>query len=160
MANEAQKDFNAMLHQETDMPRIQLVTDEATIRKYGGERMLLAPPLAYDAAMRRVPFGRLITVGDIRAHLARAHGADFTDPITAGIFVSIAAWASSQRASDETPWWRTLKANGELNPKYPGGEAAQARLLEAEGHRIARRGRTNIRYYVADYERALFSLEN
>lgn len=160
MANEAQKDFNAMLHRETDMPRIQIVTDEATIRKYGGERMLLAPPLAYDAAMRQVPFGRLITVGDIRAHLAQAHGADFTDPITAGIFVSIAAWASSQRASDETPWWRTLKANGELNPKYPGGAEMQARLLEAEGHRIARRGRTNIRYYVEDYERALFSLED
>ena len=49
MANEERKDFNAMLHRETDMPRIQLVTDEATIRKYGGERMLLAPPLAYDA---------------------------------------------------------------------------------------------------------------
>ena len=160
MANEERKDFNAMLHRETDMPRIQLVTDEATIRKYGGERMLLAPPLAYDAAMRQVPFGRLITVGDIRAHLAQAHGADFTDPITAGIFVSIAAWASSQRASDETPWWRTLKANGELNPKYPGGAETQARLLEAEGHRIVRRGRTNIRYYVADYERALFSLED
>ena len=160
MANEAQKDFNAMLHRETDMPRIQIVTDEAKIRKYGGERMLLAPPLAYDAAMRQVPFGRLITVGDIRAHFARESGADFTDPITAGIFVSIAAWASSQRAADETPWWRTLKANGELNPKYPGGAEAQARLLEAEGHRIVRRGRTNIRYYVADYERALFSLED
>ena len=160
MANEAQKDFNAMLHRETDMPRIQLVTDEATIRKYGGERMFFAPPLAYDAAMRRVPFGRLITVGDIRAHFARENGADFTDPITAGIFVSIAAWASSQRATDETPWWRTLKANGELNPKYPGGVEAQVRLLEAEGHRIAHRGRTNIRYYVEDYERALFSLED
>ena len=150
MANEARKDFNAMLHRETDMPRIQIVTDEATIRKYGGERMFFAPPLAYDAAMRRVPFGRLITVGDIRAHFARENGADFTDPITAGIFVSIAAWASSQRATDETPWWRTLKANGELNPKYPGGAEAQARLLEAEGHRIVRRGRTNIRYYVED----------
>ena len=160
MANEAQKDFNAMLHRETDMPRIQIVTDEATIRKYGGERMFFAPPLAYDAAMRRVPFGRVITVGDIRAHFARENGADFTDPITAGIFVSIAAWASNQRATDETPWWRTLKANGELNPKYPGGAEAQARLLEAEGHRIVRRGRTNIRYYVEDYERALFSLED
>lgn len=160
MANEAQKDFNAMLHRETDMPKIQIVTDEATIRKYGGERMFFAPPLAYDAAMRQVPFGRLITVGDIRAHFARESGADFTDPITAGIFVSIAAWASCQRSTDETPWWRTLKANGELNPKYPGGAEAQARLLEAEGHRIARRGRTNIRYYVEDYERALFPLED
>ena len=122
--------------------------------------MLLAPPLAYDRAMRAVPCGRLLTVGHIRAWLAWECGADFTDPITAGIFVSIAAWASWQRSGDETPWWRTLKANGELNPKYPGGAEAQARLLEAEGHRIAHRGRTNIRYYVEDYERALFSLED
>lgn len=159
MANEDKKDFNAMLHRETDMPRIQIVTDEATIRKYGGERMLLAPPPAYDEVMRRVPFGRLITVGDIRAYFARKSGADFTDPITAGIFVSVAAWASSQREADETPYWRTLKANGELNPKYPGGVEAQARHLEAEGHRILRRGRTHIRYYVEEYERALWPLE-
>lgn len=35
-----------------------------------------------------------------------------------------------------TSWWRTLKAEGELNPKFPGGVAAQARLLRAEGHTI------------------------
>ncbi len=160
MANEDKKDFNAMLHRPSDMPRVQIVTDEATIRKYGGERMFFAPPLAYDEVMRRVPVGRLITVGDIRAHFARKNGADFTDPITAGIFVSIAAWASSQRTSDETPYWRTLKANGELNPKYPGGVEAQARRLGAEGHEIVRRGRTHIRYYVKDYEQSLYMLED
>ena len=47
--------------------------------------------------------------------------ADFTNPITAGIFVSVCAWASFQWSTDETPDWRTLKANGELNPKYPAG---------------------------------------
>ena len=31
MANEDKKDFNAMLHRATDMPRIQLVTDAATV---------------------------------------------------------------------------------------------------------------------------------
>lgn len=43
------------------------------------------------------------------------YGADFTEPITAGIFVSISAWASYQCSGDETPYWRTLGANGELN---------------------------------------------
>ena len=38
MANEEKKDFNAMLHRETDMPKIQIVRDEATIKKYGGVR--------------------------------------------------------------------------------------------------------------------------
>ena len=161
MANEEKKDFNAMLRQAKDMPRIQRVTDEATIRKYGGDRMYFAPPLAYDAAMRAVPPGRLTTVGALRVRFARQAGADFTEPITAGVFVSIAAWASEQRGGvDETPWWRTLKAGGELNPKYPGGVAAQRARLEAEGHTIITKGRKNIKYYVKDYEKALFTPED
>ena len=158
MANEEKKDFNAMLRRDNGMPRIQTVTDEAAIRTYGGSRMLLAPPLAYDALMRRVPAGKLTTVGELRAHLARESGADFTDPMTAGIFVSIAAWASFQRRQDPTPYWRTLKAGGQLNDKYPGGALAQAQLLQAEGHAVVVRGRKHLRYYVENYEAFLFPL--
>lgn len=39
MANEEKKDFNAMLLRDNGMPKIQIVTDEATIKKYGGNRM-------------------------------------------------------------------------------------------------------------------------
>ena len=159
MANEAKKDFNAMLHDSKDMPKLQVITDGKSIEKYGGSRMYFAPPLDYDRVMRRVPRGRLITVGKIREHFARANGADFTEPITAGVFVSIAAWASFQRARDETPYWRTLKANGELNEKYPGGVLAQKEKLESEGHTVISRGRKKIRYFVKDYESALFDLD-
>lgn len=159
MANEEKKDFNAMLHKDTDMPRIQIVTDQATIKKYGGEKMFFAPPVTYDEIMKKVPRGKVITVGAIRDYLAEENGADFTDPITAGIFVSIAAWASHQRTEDKTSYWRTLKANGELNAKYPGGIAAQKEKLEAEGHTVVERGRKNIRYYVKDYEKVLFELK-
>ncbi|MCI8525985.1 MAG: MGMT family protein [Oscillospiraceae bacterium] len=158
MANEARKDFQAMLRDNKDMPRVQRITDPKSIQRYGGDRMYLAPPMAYDRLMRQVPRGRLITVGALRDHLARQGGADFTDPITAGIFVSIAAWASCQRGEDPTPYWRTLKAGGELNPKYPGGAADQKALLEAEGHTVVQRGRTNIRYYVQDYESYLWNI--
>lgn len=158
MANEAKKDFNAMLHDGKDMPKIQIITDEKSIAKYGGSRMYFAPPVDYDLVMRRVPWGRLITVGKIREYLARENNADFTEPITAGVFVSIAAWASFQRSDDETPYWRTLKAGGELNAKYPGGVEAQKERLEAEGHVIVQKGRTNLRYYVRDYEKKLFEL--
>lgn len=123
MANEDKKDFNAMLHDSKDMPKFQMITDQKSIEKYGGNRMYFAPP------------------------------------ITAGIFVSIAAWASYQRSFDETPYWRTLKANGELNEKYPGGAEAQKEKLEAEGHTILQKGRKNIRYFVKDYERFLFELD-
>lgn len=147
MANEEKKDFNAMLRDSKDMPKIQMITDEASIKKYGGNRMYFAPPIDYDAIMKQVPYGKVITVGKIREYFAKKSGADFTEPITAGIFVSIAAWASFQRSGDETPYWRTLKANGELNEKYPGGASAQKEKLEAEGHTVIQRGRTNIRYF-------------
>ena len=75
MANE--KDFNAMLHDGKDMPKIQRVTDEKSIRKYGGSRMYFAPPIDYDTVMRRVPLGKLLTVGMIRDYLAKQNGADF-----------------------------------------------------------------------------------
>ncbi len=158
MANEDKKDFNAMLYKDAGMPKMQIITDEASIQKYGGNRMYFAPPLAYDRIMKTIPYGKVVTVGEIRAYLARTNGADFTDPITAGIFVSIAAWASFQRTGDETPYWRTLKAGGELNPKYPGGIDAQKEKLEAEGHTIIQKGRKNIRFYVKDYEKVMVLL--
>lgn len=159
MANEEKKDFNAMLHDSKDMPKFQIIRDEASIKKYGGDRMYFAPPIDYDTVMKKVPCGKVITVGKIREYFAKKSGADFTEPITAGIFVSIAAWASFQRGEDETPYWRTLKANGELDEKYPGGAMAQKEKLESEGHTVIERGRKNIRYFVKDYENALFSLE-
>ena len=158
MADEDRKDFNAMLHDSKDMPKIQTITDQKSIEKYGGSRMYFAPPIDYDKVMKRIPYGKVITVGKIREHFAALNGADFTEPITAGIFVSIAAWASHQRTEDKTPYWRTLKAGGELNAKYPGGVEAQKEILEAEGHPIVQKGRKNIRYYVQDYEKALFQL--
>ena len=108
MANENTKDFNAMLRDSKDMPKIQIITDRKSIEKYGGNKMYFAPPLAYDRVMKRVPYGRVTTVGEIREYFAKQSGADFTEPITAGIFVSIAAWASHQRSGAETPCWRTL----------------------------------------------------
>ena len=48
MANEDKKDFNAMLHDNKDMPKFQIITDEKSIEKYGGNRMYFAPPIAYD----------------------------------------------------------------------------------------------------------------
>ena len=156
MAKEEKKDFNAMLHDSKDMPKFQTLTDQKSIEKYGGDTMYFAPPIDYDRIMKQVPWGKVITVGKIRVHFAESNGADFTEPITAGIFVSIAAWASYQRGEDETPWWPTLKANGELNPKHPGGAEAQKEKLEAEGHTVLRKGRTNSKYVVKDYEKALY----
>lgn len=158
MANEDNKDFNAMLLDSRDMPKIQTVTDPGTIEKYGGNKMFFAPPTDYDRVMKRIPWGKVITVGDIREYLAKENGADFTEPMTAGIFITIAAWASEQRCENQTPYWRTLKAGGELNVKYPGGAEAQKEKLESEGHIIVVKGRKNLRYFVKDYEQSRFRM--
>lgn len=159
MKDKNQKDFNAMLKNNKDMPKIQVVEDEKTIKRYGGEKMLLAPPLYYDEVMRKVPQTKLITVGMIRDYLARKNNADFTDPMTAGIFVQIVAWASFQRNDNITPYWRTLKSDGKLNSKYPGGVELQKKMLEKEGHSIITKGKKNIEYYVKDYEKSLLNLD-
>ena len=158
MPNENEKDFNSMFNDSKDMPKIQIITDEKSIEKYGGNRMYFAPPIDYDRVMKLIPYGKVITIGKIREYFAKQHRADFMEPITAGIFVSISAWASYQRSENETPYWRTLKASGELNPKYPGGIDEQRLRLEAEGHTILSKGRTNVKYYVKDYENVLFEL--
>lgn len=151
----ARKSFNEKLQDSKDMPKIIDVTDPKAISKFGGSKMLIAPPLAYDEIMRKVPQGKVITADYLRNTLAKKHGADYTCQLTAGIFMNIAANASTERGTDEIPYWRTLKKDGELNEKYPGGIDTQKRNLEAEGHIIIQKGK---RYFVKDYADKLFTL--
>jgi len=147
------KSFNEKLNNSGDLPKVEEITDIRMIFRYGGSRMLIAPALYYDEAMRKVPFGRLTTSDAIRAFLAREHDADFTCPLTAGIFINIAANASHERKTDVTPYWRTLKKNGMLNEKFPMGIDGHRELLENEGHAVIQKGKG---YYVKDYEKSLF----
>lgn len=148
-----------MLTDSRDLPKIQTVTDLATIKRYGGERMLIAPPAAYDDLIKRVPAGKLVLISQLREALAKSAGANFTDPMTAGIFSQILAWASYQREGEnETPYWRVLKADGELNGKFPESFDLQKQKLQAEGHIVMERGRKNLRYTVADFAEYLVNL--
>jgi alkylated DNA nucleotide flippase Atl1 len=109
--------------------------------------------------MRKVPKGKLITINDIRETLARKHGATIGCPITTGIFARIAAGAAEEEEAGGkkriTPYWRTLKSGGELNPKYPGGVEGQKARLVAEGHTVLCRGK---RFFVKEYERSKFRI--
>ena len=100
-----------------NMPKFQTITDQKSIEKYGGSRMYFAPPIDYDKVMKLIPLCKVITVGKIREYFAELNGADFTEPITAGIFVSIAAWASYQRSEDENPVLANLKGKRGIERK-------------------------------------------
>ena len=150
------KNPNQKLNDNKDMPKVEILTEPKAISRYGGSRMLLAPPLEYDELMKRVPPRKLITTDRLRNYLAKRHNADFSCPLTCGIFVNVAAHASVERAGvNETPWWRTLKKDGELNEKYPEGIDGQKLRLEMEGHTVFQKGK---RYFVKDYEQKLAAL--
>lgn len=156
MTNENKKDFNLMLNNSKDMPKIQIITDEKVVKRYGGSKMLLAPPIYYDRVIKKIAKGKLMTTSQIRTYLAKKNDADFTDPMTAGIFINIVSWASYQRKDDITPYWRVLKSSGELNTKYPEGITLQKKYLEEEGHIVIQKGS---KYYVKDFEKSLYTLE-
>jgi alkylated DNA nucleotide flippase Atl1 len=152
----AKKSANDLLNDSRDMPKISEVTDPKQISRYGGTKLLIAPPLAYDELMKKIPQGKVITADVIRSYLAKKHGADSTCPLTAGIFISMAAKASVERSADQTPYWRTLKKDGELNEKYPEGTQGQKLHLEMEGHTVIQKGN---RYFVKNYQEQLFDLD-
>ena len=115
--------------------------------------MVIPAPIEVDSLMQQVPKGRVVTINELRLALAAKHHATFACPMTTGIFSWIAAHAANEAAAEGarrvTPYWRTLKTGGELNPKYPGGIDALRRKLVAEGHKIVHKGK---RSFVADYQ--------
>jgi alkylated DNA nucleotide flippase Atl1 len=151
------KTWTEKLADAKNLPRVIKLTGAAR-QRWGGATMVIAAPAEVAALMKRVPKGRVTTINALRSALAREHGTETTCPITTGIFAWIAAHASEEAvqagAKRPTPWWRTLKAGGQLNARYPGGIAEQRKRLAAEGHRFVQRGS---KVCVADHEAILFS---
>ena len=148
------KTYNQKLNSPGDLPQIEdLSAKPESMAKFGGTKLLVAAPMQYNEVMARVPMDKVITADRIRTYLAKQAGVDATCPLTAGIFINICAHASEERDADKIPWWRTLKAKGELNEKYPGGIDFHKALLEDEGHSVVQKGK---RYFVDRYEGKLF----
>jgi len=143
-----------------DLPKVVEINDRMS-QRWGTGTCVIPAPKEVDELMRKVPMGKVTTINDIRAALARRHGATIGCPITTGIFAGIAAKAAEEAKSegkkDLTPYWRTLKSGGELNPKYPGGAEAQAARLKDEGHAIEV-GRDKRPKRVKDFGKSLIKL--
>ncbi|MDT4967750.1 MAG: hypothetical protein QOJ64_2487 [Acidobacteriota bacterium] len=157
MTSRTIKSWTDKLNDSKDLPKIITLTGKPK-EKWGAGTMVIPSPLEVDQMMKKVRKGQLATTNDIRTALAAKHGATMCCPLTTGIFAWIAANAAEEQRSQGkksvTPYWRTLKAGGLLNEKYPGGIENQKRLLEAERHQVVAKGK---RYYVREYERALQS---
>lgn len=138
------KSWQEKLNDSKDLPKVGKITGKMC-KKWGKGTMVIPAPKEVDAIMRRVKPGKLITINEIRQKLARKHGVDVGCPITTGIFAWIAAHAADEAEAEGktriTPYWRTLKAGGELNAKYPGGIANLRRRLQTEGHTVVQKGK-------------------
>jgi alkylated DNA nucleotide flippase Atl1 len=130
-------------------PEAKVVAIPPRMQKQHGKGTMLIPnPADVDAAIRKVPSGKVITLTRLREKLARSAGANITCPLMAGMFVRIVAEAAEEdmRAgkSRVTPYWRVVKDDGRLLETVSAGPAEQARHLEAEGHRIDNSGRLRL----------------
>ena len=108
--------------------------------RMGGRKVLVPTALMVDELVRSVRKRKLITVGQIREKLAKGFKADSTCPMTIGIFLRIVSEAAEEDQQNGkkriTPYWRVVKKDGALNPKFPGGVKEQAARLKEEGHKI------------------------
>lgn len=140
------------------LPKVEPITEKMS-KRWGAGTVAIPAPKEIDEIMKKVPKGKLITINEIRDIIARKHCATIGCPITTGIFAWIAAHAAAEEESEGkkriTPYWRTLKSGGELNPKYPGGIEGQKARLESEGHTVVRKGE---RFFVHEYRRVLVKL--
>jgi hypothetical protein len=124
-----------------------------------GEEIVLANPSEVVPLMANVPPGKLITIREICTKIAQNHGVKGCCTLTTGIFIMTVANAVEEAKArgqtsllTEIPYWRTTKAEGFLNEKYPGGLEAHKKLLEREGFTVVSRGK---KYRVADFDKYL-----
>ena len=152
------KSWQEKLADDKGFPKVFKI-DAKKSKRWGTGTFVIPAPREVDELMRRVPKGKLTTIDELRKVLARRHGATIACPITTGIFAWIAAHAAAEAESEgrkrTTPYWRTLKTGGELNPKYPGGIAKLKRHLSTEGHEIVQKGK---RFFVADFQKSLAAI--
>jgi alkylated DNA nucleotide flippase Atl1 len=119
-----------------------------------GDEVILVNPSEVVDIMKQVPKGKLTTIVEICKKIARQNEVKGCCSLTTGIFIMTAANAVDEASREgkllEIPYWRTLKADGFLNQKYPGGQEAHKKLLEEEGHKVLQKGKS---FVVQDFQK-------
>ena len=79
-----------------------------------GSTMLIATPQLVDSYVKSIGEGRSLDIKTIRKDLALEHGADYTCPVTTGIFLRIVSEAAYEELQNGgnidtiTPFWRVV----------------------------------------------------
>jgi alkylated DNA nucleotide flippase Atl1 len=154
------KTWREKLADKNDLPKVLKLERRFpcynAVHKMGaevGDEIVLVNPSEVMEIMKKVPYGKLTTILEICKIVAKRYEVKGCCSLTTGIFIMTAANAVEEARKDnenlEIPYWRTLKADGCLNEKYPGGAESHRELLENEGFKVVARGK---RFFVANYQ--------
>jgi hypothetical protein len=93
-----------------------------------GSNMFIATPQIVNDYIKQIPKGKSVTLKAIRKDLAVENNADYTCPVSTGIFLRIVAEASyeqyltSKSTKGIAPFWRVVAPNSPLAKKLSFGQ--------------------------------------
>ncbi|WP_291403266.1 hypothetical protein [Daejeonella sp.] len=103
-----------------------------------GSVMFIATPKIIDEYIKGIGVGKRIDIKTLRKDLAIEHNADYTCPVTTGIFLRILAEANyeilqqGKRLEEITPFWRVIEPNSILAKKLTFGQEFLQQQIEKE----------------------------
>jgi alkylated DNA nucleotide flippase Atl1 len=159
------KTWQEKLADKNSLPKVLILEKRfpcySAVHKMGaeaGDPVVLVNPAEVVELMKKVPAGKCTTIVEICRFIAKKHRVKGCCSLTTGIFIMTAANAAEEALQQNRdlniPYWRTLKTDGYLNDKYPGGAESQKKLLETEGFDVVSKGK---KYRVLNYETYLIN---
>lgn len=103
-----------------------------------GSNMFIATPKLIDTYIQQIGIGKRIDIKTLRKDLAIEHNADYTCPVTTGIFLRIVSEANyeklqnGKRVEEITPFWRVIEPKSALAKKLTFGQEFLLQQIEKE----------------------------
>lgn len=104
-----------------------------------GAKMLISTPKIIDDYVRQIPKGKSGSLATMRKDLAIEYGAEYTCPVTSGIFLRIVSEAAHEQIEKGTPlnkvapFWRVIDEKSALNKKLSFGQNFVKQQRKKEG---------------------------
>lgn len=116
---------------------------ERTDKKFAdipeGASMLIATPTIVDEYVRNIPEGTHVSIKQMREDLAAEHHAEYTCPVTSGIFLRIVAenafdqYQKGEKTENIAPFWRMIDTKSPTAKKLACGVDFLKEMREKEG---------------------------
>ena len=103
-----------------------------------GSTMFIATPKLIDQYIKEIGVGKRVDIKTLRKDLALEHKADYTCPVTTGIFLRIVAEANYEKLQqgksleEITPFWRAIEPNSTFAKKLTFGQGFLLQQVDKE----------------------------